>query len=50
MFISLLAYPLRIFFRSASKGAETSVYLASSDEVKGKSGLYFKDKKEIKSS
>jgi NAD(P)-dependent dehydrogenase (short-subunit alcohol dehydrogenase family) len=35
--------------RSAEKGAETIIWLASSAEVEGISGKYFKDKKEIKS-
>jgi NAD(P)-dependent dehydrogenase (short-subunit alcohol dehydrogenase family) len=35
----------RPFFIDAEKGAETSIYLASSPEVKGKTGLYFKKKK-----
>lgn len=34
------------FMRSPQKGAETAVYLATSDEVSGKSGKYFKNKKE----
>lgn len=33
------------FMRSNTKGAETSVYLATSDEVERVSGKYFKDKK-----
>jgi NAD(P)-dependent dehydrogenase (short-subunit alcohol dehydrogenase family) len=33
------------FMRSNKKGAETSIYLASSDEVKNVSGAYFKNKK-----
>ncbi|MDX1586643.1 MAG: SDR family oxidoreductase [Balneolaceae bacterium] len=36
------------FMRSPSKGAETPVYLASSDEVEGISGKYFKSKKQVK--
>lgn len=35
--------------RSAEKGAETIIWLASSPEIEGISGKYFKDKKEIKS-
>jgi NAD(P)-dependent dehydrogenase (short-subunit alcohol dehydrogenase family) len=35
--------------RSAEKGAETIIWLASSPEVEGVTGKYFKDKKEIKS-
>lgn len=37
------------FFRSPEKGAETIVYLASSPEVDGVSGKYFKDCKPIRS-
>jgi len=35
--------------RTAEKGAETIIWLASSPEVEGVSGKYFKDKKEIRS-
>ena len=35
--------------RSAEKGAETIIWLASAKEIKYVSGKYFKDKKEIKS-
>ncbi len=38
------------FLSSPEKGARTQVYLASSPEVEGKSGLYFKDRKPNKSS
>jgi len=34
----------RLFMTTPQKGAETPVYLASSDEVEGESGKYFKDK------
>lgn len=37
------------FLRTAEKGAETIIWLASSPEVEGISGKYFKDKKEIRS-
>ena len=37
------------FLITAEKGAETSIWLASSPEVEGISGKYFKEKKEIKS-
>jgi NAD(P)-dependent dehydrogenase (short-subunit alcohol dehydrogenase family) len=37
------------FFRTAEKGAETAIWLASSPEVEGISGKYYMDKKEIKS-
>lgn len=36
------------FMKSPEKGAETSLYLATSDEVSGISGRYFKNKKEVK--
>jgi len=39
-----------LFMINAEKGAETSVYLASSDEVKDISGKYFKKCKAVKSS
>lgn len=37
----------RPFFRSAEKGAETPIYLATSAELEGVSGKYFKDKAPI---
>ena len=40
----------RPFMHSAEKGAQTSIYLASSPEVEGLSGLYFKNRKPVKSS
>lgn len=40
----------RPFMRSPEKGAETVVYLASSDEVEGISGRYFMNNKQVKSS
>lgn len=36
------------FMRSPKKGAETAIWLATSDEVKSISGKYFKDKRESK--
>ncbi len=39
-----------IFAKKPEKGAETSIFLASSPEVEGVSGKYFSDCKEIKSS
>jgi retinol dehydrogenase-14 len=36
--------------RSPRKGAETVIWLATSSEVEGVSGKYFRDKKEIRSS
>lgn len=41
---------LDIFMRSAEKGAETVIWLASAAEVEGITGKYFLDKKEIRSS
>lgn len=41
---------LKPFIRTAEKGAETSIYLASSPDVAGISGKYFDTKKAIKSS
>jgi len=40
----------RKFFRSPEKGAETSIYLASSPEVEGVTGKYFIDKQPKQSS
>jgi retinol dehydrogenase-14 len=39
----------RPFMRTPEKGAETAVYLASSPEVEGKSGLYWYNRRPIKS-
>ena len=36
-----------IFMKSSKEGAETSIYLASSDEVKNANGAYFKNKKAV---
>jgi hypothetical protein len=41
---------LRPFALSVDKGAETSIYLASSPEVEGVTGKYFAKKKAVKSS
>lgn len=41
---------MRIFFKTPQQGAETTVYLASSEKVAGLSGKYFENKKEIQSS
>ncbi len=41
---------LRPFLLSAEQGAETQIYLASSPEVEGVTGLYFEKKKPVKSS
>lgn len=43
---ALLKMAVRMFALSVEKGAETSVYLASSPEVEGISGKYFVKKKE----
>jgi hypothetical protein len=40
---------LRLFMRSPTKGAETSVFLASSPQANGISGRYFADRKEKRS-
>lgn len=45
-----LAYFLRGQLRTAAKGAETIVYLATSDEVAAVTGKYFKDKEAMRSS
>ena len=50
---SLLKFLYKLFkpfLKSPEKGAETSIYLASSPEVEGVTGKYFVDKKESKSS
>jgi retinol dehydrogenase-14 len=39
----------RLFFRTPERGAETSIYLASSPEVEGVSGKYFVDCKAVAS-
>ena len=41
---------MKLFFSSPEKGAETSIYLASSPEVEGVSGRYFIKRKEARSS
>ncbi len=41
---------LSVFMLSPAKGAETSIYLASSQEVEGVSGKYFVKKKPLRSS
>ena len=40
----------QLFSRSPKHGAETSIYLASSPEVEGVSGKYYRNRKEAKSS
>ncbi len=41
---------MKLFFSSPEKGAETSIFLASSPEVEGVSGKYFIKRKEARSS
>jgi len=41
---------MQLFARSPEEGAETVIYLASSPEVKGVTGKYYKDKEPVKSS
>jgi NAD(P)-dependent dehydrogenase (short-subunit alcohol dehydrogenase family) len=48
--LSFLAKVTRLFMISPARGAETSVYLATSPEVDGVSGRYFDDRREKKSS
>lgn len=38
---------IRLFFRSAEEGAQTSIHLAMSDELKGTTGKYFGDCREV---
>jgi NAD(P)-dependent dehydrogenase (short-subunit alcohol dehydrogenase family) len=40
----------RIFARTPERGAQTSIYLASSPEVEGVTGKYFSDCKAVQSS
>lgn len=49
-FTSFLFKQLGFLMRSAEKGAETVIWLAQSNEIKGTTGKYFKDKKAIHSS
>ena len=44
-----LAFFMRIRGMSSAKGARTSIYLASSDEVEGVSGLYFEKERAVRS-
>ncbi len=48
--VNILSYLYRPFMISPKKGAETLVYLATADDVKGISGKYFIKNKESKSS
>jgi len=43
--VRAITAPLGLFFRSPERGADTSIYLATSAEVEGCSGLYFADRK-----
>jgi NAD(P)-dependent dehydrogenase (short-subunit alcohol dehydrogenase family) len=43
--LNLLGRLVRSFFRTPEQGADTMVWLATSDEVRGKTGLYFIDRK-----
>jgi len=49
-FPGLVRFFWNLFFLSPEKGAETSIYLASSPEVEGITGRYFQVRKEMKSS
>lgn len=44
-FVPVLKLAQKLFARKGNKGAETSIYLAVSPEVKGVTGQYFMDKK-----
>ncbi len=44
---TLVPLLLKPFFRTPERGASTSIYLCSSDEVEGVSGLYFADCKAV---
>jgi retinol dehydrogenase-14 len=48
--LGFMVRALRPFMKSPEKGAETSIYLASSPEVEGLSGRYFAKKAEARSS
>ncbi|QHL86249.1 SDR family NAD(P)-dependent oxidoreductase [Nibribacter ruber] len=48
-FVRALLFMGRLFMRTAAKGAETPVFLATSPSMATLSGKYFKDKKQIKS-
>ena len=45
--VSMFYNVFAVFMTSNKKGAETSIYLASSDEVENANGAYFKNKKAI---
>ncbi len=46
-YVSLFYKVFGVFMTSNKEGAETSVYLASSDEVENANGAYFKNKKAV---
>jgi len=48
-FVKIFYHFIGLFMKSPKKGAKTSIYLASSDEVDGVSGKYFKKGKEAES-
>ena len=48
-FFGFVFKKMEFFMRTAEKGAETAIWLASSAEVEGITGKYFQDKKAIKS-
>lgn len=49
-FGTLITRALKPFFQTPAQGAETAIFLATSDEVSGVTGKYFCKKKAIKSS
>jgi NAD(P)-dependent dehydrogenase (short-subunit alcohol dehydrogenase family) len=49
-FYRLMAFLWRPFMRTPAEGADTIIYLASSPEMDGVTGGYFKDRRRIKSS
>ena len=48
-FVKYFYHLVGLFMKSPKKGAKTSIFLASSPEVNGVSGKYFKNRKEAKS-
>ena len=48
-FVKYFYHLVGLFMKSPKKGAKTSIFLASSPEVNGVSGKYFKNRKETKS-
>lgn len=41
--LRFLLAPIKLFFKTSEQGAETTIYLAVSEEVEGHSGLYYED-------